>query len=364
MVKRKSVLLAAQDLGASGTKIIDIFDKEDISAIYIRMQFTVATVSVMLANIARVISKIEIADGGNVLYSVSGEQAQAIAYYLTKQMPFSKFGLTVGNACTAIIPIYFGRFDGDRELAFRPTLYANPQLKITYDEDAANTSAVVNSFSVYASLLTDSYSGQAKGMLVSKEIVSNVMTASAHAYVDLPTDLPFAKLIIQAYSTDHSPETLIDNIKLEVNNGQQVMIDQSFPDFVRETYSKYPTIVQSHVMDAAVTAKTIYADISSEQQINVEMDDTAVTAAGELPASTWTGQLLSLSASVAIKAKKATITGRNPSSCVSLDMGELDDPTSFATFNRQDSVRLDLTQSSDADSGDTLRVCALQLLNY
>ncbi|KKL75835.1 hypothetical protein LCGC14_2050890, partial [marine sediment metagenome] len=46
----------------------------------------------------------------------------------------------------------------DPLLAFDPKMFVNPQLNITFDEDACNTGAIVNELAVYAYAFGDELS--------------------------------------------------------------------------------------------------------------------------------------------------------------------------------------------------------------
>jgi len=364
MNSRIATLCAPKDLGAAGTEVININVKDPITSIEMIWTFTVVTVSVMTARVIDCISKIELVDGGNVIASLSGSEAVALNYYNRRRMPHFQGSLTVGGICEQAFSLDFGRWLYDEQFALVPGLFNNLQLRVTWDEDAANGTVVVNSFSAYAHVMEE-MSASPVGYLAPQEYYSYAMAASAHETVDLPVDNPIRTLMIQAESTDHGPVTLLSNIKLSEDNGRRVPIDMTAADFFKITQRKYPRISEMWTLDDAVTAKTLYVNVSKDIHINIQYDETDfVTAQTNLALPTVTGHKLALAASVDIKAQAATISGSCPMNTLALLFGDEWEPGQALQLNNTKSLVLDLTSSSDADSGDTTRIIVEQIKRY
>jgi hypothetical protein len=364
MRKRIATILAPTDLGASGTRTINVELKESISRIDFVWKATVATVSVMLDAVLAAISKIELVDGSEVLASVSGKEAQAQNFYDRREMPFNRFSLTIGGFHKAVCSLDFGRFLWDKELAFDPTKYSNPQLKITWNEDAANTSIVVNTFQIYAHVMSGPDVNPI-GYLSTREFYSYAMAASGNEYIDLPTDLALRNIMIQGESTDHAPDVLFDNLKISADNDAFVPLNMDGLMYGRIIVGQYPKIVEAHDMDAVVTAKTIYANVAKGAHISIEYDGTAfVTAQSLFAVATYTGALIELAASVDIQADTAIIAGTMPHSCFPVNFGDQMDIDSWMSMADIGSLKATLLASSDADSGDTTRIITQQLRRY
>lgn len=362
--KRIATILAPKDLGAAGTEVIDINVKNPISRLSMVWKVTNVTVSVMLAPVVDCISKIELVDGSDVLFSLSGAEAQALNYFDRKVMPYNAISLTVGGFFVAEMSIDFGRGLWDKELAFDPKKHTNPQLKITWDEDACNTSAVVNSFQVYAHIF-ENEAIKPVGFLQSKEIKQYAMGASTHEYTDIPTDMAIRQMIVRAYSADHSPVTLLDTLKLSVDNDRSVPLNMKADDYFRMIKAYYPRVYEKITLDAVVTAKTIYANVSEELDININYDDTAfVTAQSKFAVPTYTGAKIALSASVDIQADTGHISGLLPHNCIPIPIGDQGNIGDWMAMEGIGSIRADILASSDADSGDTTYLILQQLRKY
>lgn len=364
MSKRIATILAPQDVGTAGTKVIDITAKDVISRIDISWRCTNVTVSAMLDAVTACLSKIELVDGSEVLGSISGAELQAINFYDTKRMPHHEISLTVGGYFEVGLSLAFGRHLWDKDFAFDPTKFKNPQLNITWDEDACNTSVEVNELAVYGHAFGNN-GPTPSGMLVNREIMQYAMAASSHEYPDIPTDRLLRKILIRGYTTDHDPITLFDTIKLDADNGLYVPIEIKAAQLDRMLSRNYPRIHEKYTLDAAVTAKTIYSALSMDQQISISYDATAfVTAQSKFAVATWTGAKCALSASVDIKGNNAEVSGRMPGNCFPLDFGIPDEPESWLEAQDYGSLELDLLSSSDADSGDTAFIVVQQVRPY
>lgn len=357
-------IMAAKDLGAAGTEVIEITADKPISGILLNWDYTVATVSVMTARIVDCISKIELVDGSKVLESASGADFQAAYAETQKKLPYERINLTVGGHCITQIPILFGRYLGDPNYAINPNNYNNLALRITYDEDVANGSVTVNEFSAYAVLLQDSVAGGISGYFSLKNQRIDPMAASSHLYAYLNSDNPYAGLLIRGLSDDHDLKDLLTNFSLDINAGSLRPFDNyPFDELIRQIVSERGRFISAHTLDAAVTAKTIYSMVSENGDIKIAYDGTVfVTTTSKFAVPTWTGAKLALAASVDIKALTALISGELVHQSVYIPFGNDNLVESFYTPAASDKIKLDILTSSDADSGDTLYIAGRQLV--
>lgn len=362
-MKRIATILAPQDLDTAGTKVMDININDTISKISMFWKCTNVTVSVMLDAVTACLSKIELVDGSEVLASISGAELQAINFYDSKIMPHHEISLLVGGFFECGVSLDFGRFLWDPRFAFVPTRFKNPQLKVTWDEDACNTSVVVNEFAAYAHCFGEP-SPSPTAMLVNREIQQYAMAASSHKYPDLPTDRVLRKVILRGYSTDHDPIALFNTIKLSVDNDKDVPFELPAAQLDKILANTYPRINEFYTVDSNVTIKEIFSALSKDQQITTAYDDTAITAAGEFGVATWTGAKCTTTEGVATLALNAEVSGRMPGNCFPLDFGVPGDPDTWLQAQNIGSLILDLLSSSDADSGDTTFVVAQQVRPY
>ena len=123
---REIELLGPTYLGTAGTKIIDVDIPDVLSSLELIWRTTVATVSDMTAPHVACLSRIEIVDGSDVLFSLTGEETQAMHFYATGKMPFNNISVVVADYMESVLPIYFGRHLYDPDLAFDPKKFPTP----------------------------------------------------------------------------------------------------------------------------------------------------------------------------------------------------------------------------------------------
>jgi len=356
MKSRKSILLAPADIGASGTKVININITDVISRIDILWKYTVVTVSVQIGRIVDCITRVELVDGGNTLISVTGAQLAALNAYNRKRMPYGHSSLTVGGICEQMISLDFGRWLYDEDYAFNPSLYKNPQLRITWDEDASNTNTIVNSLGVFADIMSETQKVPGY-FLAPREWKNYTFGTSSHENVSLPTSNIIRSVLFNPESADHSPIDLISNVKIALDNDKSVIADMAFSDFVKTMLEKYPRFSEKMILDAVVTAKTIYSNLSDDLKIDIQYDDTAfVTAQSKLAVPTYTGNIIALGASVDLKADEAEISGTCPFNSIMFQIGDEWDSSQWLDPRQNKSLDIDILSSSDADTGDDCSV--------
>jgi len=356
MISRIYTLLASKDLGAAGVEVINVDVPDAITQIVMRWRCTNVTVSAMLAPVAACISKIELIDGSEVLYSLSGRQAQALNYWNQGEMPHTALSLVVGGYFEFVCALDFGRWFGDESFWVNPLAHKNLQLKITWDEDACNTSVVVNSCAVYAMCMSE-VKGNPIGFLCTKNHYTYACNGANHEYIEIDTDRVIKKILIRAESTDHTPGVLIDTIKLNVDGGKSIPYELKTEDWLEIlTLNKKP-ITQNITLDAAVTANTLYTDLSYRQNIKISYDATPfVTAQSKFAVATWTGYALALAASVDIKKLDATLTGYIPHGLFPVSQCDDWDNATWLDWRNKGKAKLDILSTSDSDSGDTIDV--------
>jgi len=361
---REVELLAPADIGAAGTKIIDIDVSDPISAIEIIWQTTVNTASAMTAPHAACISKIELVDGSEVLASLSGEQVQALAYYTQGTFPLEEISVKSSEYMRSVMPIYFGRRLFDPELALDPTKFRNLQLKITWDEDAANSGVTVNELTVRGWVFDDRKITPT-GFLMSKEIKSYTPAADSYEYTDLPLDYPYRLIMLQAASTDKNPFEVLAQVRLSEDQDKKVPIDMTGYEILRKICQRLGPIVNHVALDDAVTAKTLYMPQTYDTSISIEYDDTLfVTAQSKFAKATFAGNKIELAASVDIKAMDAVVTGYAPHFCMAIPLGDQQDISDWYDVTKLGSLKLTTQGASAVGTSPETSIILQQLRKY
>lgn len=255
---RLAEILASEDASDAKTKTIDITLRDVISRIVIRMRAqNGASRPTILAHPAGLVSKIELVDGSNVLFSVNGYEAQALNYYDQLVTPDSEIIDGENNWQFATYTIDFGRFLYDPIFAFDPTKFTNPQLKITHNYRTIDAAADEGTLEVFAHIF-DEKEVTPTGFLMTKEVETYDTTSGGYKYVDLPTDYPYRKLLIRANLEDKSFEGSISEFKLSEDSDKRIPMDTEIEPYIREVCGALPPIHEHWQIRAQTTATPFF----------------------------------------------------------------------------------------------------------
>lgn len=185
---RNTEILDEKSLSGAGTEIVPINIKDIISRIEFTWEIT-ASQHGMDSYPHKDITKIELVDGSDVLFSMDGGQCQALCIF-DRKAPTMNFGQHMsGDIQKANFAIDFGRYLYDPVLALDPARFRNLVLKVTYDSDVADTGCTSGTLEVRADTF-DEKVVTPMGFLSSKEHFKAGTPDSGYTYIDLPTDRP------------------------------------------------------------------------------------------------------------------------------------------------------------------------------
>ena len=211
------------------TDTYDINIKDPISRITLQLRGTNAD-SVPDGHPAKAISKLELVDGSDVLYSMSGEQAQATDFYDTGKVPLNVVSFVNANIWTCLINMNFGRFLWDTMLALDPKKFKNLQLKVTHkvaDTAGSSSSSSTSTLAIYAHVF-DEKAISPSGFLMNKEVKAYVIGSSgSFEYTDMPTDFPYRRLMLQGLYIGQDLSTVINAFRLSEDNDKRIPYDVS-----------------------------------------------------------------------------------------------------------------------------------------
>lgn len=220
---RTVVLHAEEDLNASGTKIIPIRVRDPITSLFFMMRIHIGAAK-RLAPEPSCITKIEIVDGSDVLMSLSGTELVALSVLEGhRQLDYAASNIQSATR-TLRIRVNFGRFEKDPLLAFDPTKFLNPQLKVTYDV----TTVEANADHLYLAVVAECFDEKVispVGFLRMTEYHSYVGVASTYEYVDLPIDLDIRKLYLQTKNFGRGQAETLTDAKLSEDNDKRIPFD-------------------------------------------------------------------------------------------------------------------------------------------
>lgn len=237
---RQTSLLAADDIGTAGTKVIDVTLKDVISRINVQIKAT-NTNGTPIAHPAAILKGLELIDGSDVLWSCNGYEALAVNFYDDKRTPFC-----VNNYLTSVMNIThyqmsFGRFLYDELLALDPAKFRNLQLKVIHDLALGGSTGSACTLDITADIFDDK-APTPQGFLSTKELLSYTLSGGANEYIDLPVDLTLRKILIQSLYGGKSPHEQYNTIMLDEDNRKRIPFEDSTSDLMKYVAALYPRI--------------------------------------------------------------------------------------------------------------------------
>lgn len=343
MNHRLTQLLAQQAFTANTTKIIELDVNDPISAIIIQFQMTYGSVT-QLAHPLACITAINLVDGGDVLFSLNGRQADALDWHHNG----GTFRDNYNYMCTSGTPqrwlaLNFGRYLWDEILALVPGNFRNLQLRISLNIIAADASCSTNSLSVWGALF-DQKTISPVGFLMAKEI-KEYTNATGHEYTDMPTDHAYRMILLRAQTAGTEPDAIITNFKLSEDQDKRIILDDH-PDMLTRCMTPHLPEVEEHLFASLNTSnRNIYITPTSKV---AAVGDVWATSAVAQNAAYYDGDGGKLKTIAAANPSNTQIhvRGRTPHGVWAFPMGKPDILEDWYDVTKVGSLKADVTAGS------------------
>jgi len=263
-------------LANSGTVVIELAVVDPISEIHIRFKAKNGATSNKNNPICKNISKIEIVDGSNVIYSLNGYMAQAMSYYQRRVMPsMQRQGGPSENQEDHFI-IRFGRWLWDPIFALVPAKFRNLQLKITWALNISGTTWLTDSakLTIIAKIMED-MAAEPSHFMMAKSHYSWTTVASGEERIALPSDHPYALMLFRAWETETKLQSTITNLKLSLDQDKDIPFNLSSWDFLKAMENEFGLFtLEQHV----------FAGTEENVQTHMGVGETIVATSESAPA--------------------------------------------------------------------------------
>jgi hypothetical protein len=346
---------------ADTTEIIDLDVGDPISQLIIELDVTNVGSIAPTAHAIACLTKIELVDGSDVLYSLSGYEAEAVDFYHNKQLRSNWNPYLDGMDVQRFIGINFGRYLWDPMLAFDPKKFRNPQLKLTLDINAGGNAPVTNKLRVWGAMFDQKQISPA-GLLMHKEIKNYAMGSASHEYTDMPLDYPYRKLFIRAQSAGTEPDQLIDQVKLYEDEGKRIVIDSEIINVLLRCMSTTPIIIEQIYGHVGTTSTNGFCTPTSRTIGHCQRWATT-TGAGEIAFYDGDGGRFKVIAATAASNMQAHVSGYAPHATYELPFGNQDDPADWYDISKVGSLKTDIL-SLTAGSGVDCQIFLQQMRPY
>ncbi len=232
MKYRHLEILGIKTISADQTEVIDIDLADPISRIILDLRVKHGVGADSTGHPLQSVTNIEIVDGSELLFGLTGLCAHALDIYCSGEHPRGGWANYLQTTETEFrVAIDFGRYLFDPLLALDPKQFRNLQLKVTHDVSAGGMSPSECKLTVHAEVFDEKVITPI-GFLMSKEIKSWSGTNAAHEYTDLPTDFPYRKLLLQGLKRGSPPHWVLGNIKLSEDQDKKVVLNDDTRDII------------------------------------------------------------------------------------------------------------------------------------
>lgn len=205
------------------------------------------------------ISKVAVlVNGATVCKSLTGYQAQALAFYDQGVIPPGDWRNYATNTQFEYLLINFGRYMGDPDFGLDLSKFANVELQITNTATSSDFTSL--SVSVLGIYLRAAPTGQFKGYLRTEEWRAWTTVSDETKYNDLPVEHIIRRILLQAipdqdanFVNETAMTNLMDDIDLGLDTGQVRVFKGGLDDLMRENYLDLgkPSIVGGQVTQTA-----------------------------------------------------------------------------------------------------------------
>lgn len=355
---RLAQILSEKTLDASGTEVIDLDVKDPISMLLFEYKNTPGS-NTMADHVAACLSKIELVDGADVLFSLTGKQMHALDYYDKGKTPYTHLSDAIGVQQLLGLQYNFGRYLWDPILALDPSRFRNPQLKITHNRVTSDASSSAHTLKVLGYLFDEKVVSP-MGFLMSKELKSYTPGADGtYEYTDLPTDHLLRKLLVYAYDDAYSPWQVANEIKLSEDNDKKVPIDEKVSTLMKYINTLYPPFREKLYAVLTTTATDVYVSPS----FDITVQGAAETQGGAIDVET--GVLhspFSLGGDGSWNAA-LEVVGFNPHSVVPVLFGDQNDPADWYDVTKLGNLKARV-KAGTAGTAGAIALYTQQLRKY
>lgn len=343
---RLSTVHPRKSYAADETIIIDLNLIDPVSQFIIELAANITDDTAITAHAIACLEKIELVDGSDVLFSLSGYEAEAVDWYHNHNFN-SPWDIYMGWGETQrFIRMNFGRFLWDPILAFNPNKFKNPQLKLSLNIDAGGAVPSLNRLQVWAALF-DEKKVEPTGFLMHKEIKDYTLGISSHEYTDLPTDYPYRKLFLRCQEAGTEPTANISNIKLSEDQDKRVIVNHGSEDIFRTIAMQSPPI-EEHIHARVNTAATHIYCTPTTRCYAIGTEQGATSGSGNIATIMGDGGRFDAIAETAQKYAQFFVRGWLPHATWEIPFGLQDDPTDWYDVTKVGSLKVDILSGAVA----------------
>jgi len=242
MRTRQTTIQAFAAHAAPGTDVYPIRLTDPVSRLVIPYSVLIPAAA-RIEHMSTTFTKIAIVDGSDVLFSLSGNQIDGMAKMrsLSANATFEDPSPSVtvwGN-----LVIEFGRYLYDKQIAFDPTKFKNPQILVTHNAATPVTGGVRTDYAILADIM-EGLGSAPMGFLMKKEAKSWLAANGAWEYTELAKDYPYRAIWLQGKTNLIGVDAHWSRALLSEDNYKRIPFDSLIDDQVADNAADYGLIVE------------------------------------------------------------------------------------------------------------------------
>lgn len=359
---RLATILDRENHTDDTTKVIDLNLQDPVSQMQILYEPMNGNQAFSDGHPALCITRIELLDGSNILFSLSGAETQAADWYHRKKEPPNILRYLNDNASEMLFNINFGRYLWDPLFAFDPRNFKNPQLKITIDIDGGGSLADAGQLTVLAHIF-DEKEVTPEGLFIHKEIKDYALAAATHEYIDLPTDEVYRKLFMRIQKYGTGVEYCFDTIKLSEDNDRRVPLNHTISQVLRSMIGQTRPYRECIIGPGGNLPNYFHCTPAYKVAIAGSHWRTTLIAAA-LSFFYGGGGRFQQNQTTAGWNWQAHVEGWCPHGVIEIPFGLQDDPVDWYDVTKLGSLRLDIKSGDTMADTDSCQVFLQQLRKY
>jgi len=358
MKHRSAVLLPAKSLSADNVETISLKGVDPISELVIEYKGT-NNGSTPTEHPGKLVSKVEVVDGSEVIVSLSGMQIIPLSFYHYKLPPVNGINYINGNMCWVTLRLPFGRWLWDPALALDPARFKNLQLIVTSDLDAGGSAPNAGSLEVVAHCF-DEKKITPLGYLRSRQHYTYSLVSSGVETIHLPVDKTIKMLLIQSVSRTKQPWEQYNKLKLSEDNDKKVPYENQTSDLIKFLQAHVPPYVEK--LRAAGTTSAVAHYVTPCYEEGMWLSDILATP-------NYFGLTMGYGGKISIDCNSASevdgmVHGWCPNGAVAIEFGDPWDYDDWYDLGGVKDLKLEVTAGSSVLSSSTCQIIAEQLCRY
>ncbi len=355
MKYRITEILAEKTLASSGTELIDINLTDPVSMLLFEYKNTRGS-NTNAGHVASCLTKIELVDGADVLFSLTGKELHALSYFDVGRTPYTFLTNAVGVMEILALQYYFGRQLWDPQLAFDPKRFRNPQLRVTFSRTNNDASSSAHTLRILGYVF-DEKAISPTGFLMTKELKSFTSGADgSYEYTDLPRDYPIRKMLIFGYADGYQPWQCVNEVRLSENNDKKVPVDCKVSALMKAVNTLYPRWEEELYAVLTATGADFYWTPNFDAVISGASETAGAVISIEGQPMTSPKKLYSSSSGNAL----LNVSGFNPHGCVPILFGDQNDLADWYDVTTLGSLQL-RTKAGSAGTNASVQIVTQQL---